>query len=327
MSANIKNITVPDAEKFTNPDITLKGEARAIVPFNKLETLWINTGTLCNLECEHCYIFSSPTNDDLQYFSLSELQTLLAEINTLKLGTHEIAFTGGEPFMNPQMCEMIDYALNKNFKVLVLSNATQPLQRAGVKRDLLKIQQKHGDNLTLRISLDHHSAKYHDKERGLGSFATALKGMEWLTQNGFNLNIASRSIWNESEQTARDKFAALITKHNYNIDANNGAELMLFPEMDIQVEVPEITTACWDILGLDPSSIMCATSRMVVHRKTDKNYKILPCTLIADDTSFEMGDNLQASLTANGGNFKDGAVKLNHHHCAKFCVLGGGSCG
>jgi hypothetical protein len=39
-----------------------------------------------------------------------------------------------------------------------------------------------------------------------------------------------------------------------------------------------------------------------------------------------MGATLAESLAADGGNFERGAVKLNHPHCAKFCVLGGGSC-
>jgi hypothetical protein len=53
---------------------------------------------------------------------------------------------------------------------------------------------------------------------------------------------------------------------------------------------------------------------------------VLPCTLLPYDGDFEMGSDLTSSLTANGGNFADGAVKLNHPHCSKFCVLGGASC-
>ena len=326
MLAYDKDITAIEAKKFSHPDITLKGEERAIVPLKKLETLWINTGTLCNIDCPHCYILSSPTNDDLQYFTLDELKKLVIEIKQLKLGTQEIAFTGGEPFMNPQMCQMLEHVLENGFKALILSNATQPLQRPNVKQSLLKINTKYGENLTLRISLDHHTAEYHDKERGLGNFNKALEGVDWLNENGFTLNIASRSIWGEEEMDARDAFHKLISQRGYNINAYSGAELIIFPEMDERVDVPEITTGCWDILGLDPSDMMCATSRMVVHRKTDDAYKILPCTLIAYDEAFEMGDSLAASLSVNEGNFKDGAVKLNHHHCAKFCVLGGGSC-
>ena len=51
------------------------------------------------------------------------------------------------------------------------------------------------------------------------------------------------------------------------MNADDPAQLVLFPEMDARADIPEITTACWGILGKSPADIMCATSRMVVHRK------------------------------------------------------------
>jgi hypothetical protein len=56
-----------DPAKFQDPDVTAKGETRASVYMTGLTTLWINTGTLCNLACASCYIESSPTNDALVY--------------------------------------------------------------------------------------------------------------------------------------------------------------------------------------------------------------------------------------------------------------------
>ena len=53
------------AEKFQDPQLTAKGERRAEVALNDPETLWFNTGTLCNIACESCYIESSPTKDAL----------------------------------------------------------------------------------------------------------------------------------------------------------------------------------------------------------------------------------------------------------------------
>ncbi len=96
--------------------------------------------------------------------------------------------------------------------------------------------------------------------------------------------------------------------------------------MDARVDVPEITTACWGILDISPNAMMCATSRMVVKRKGEDAPKVLPCTLLPYDEAFEMGTTLAQSLKADGGMFSDGAVKLCHPHCAKFCVLGGGAC-
>jgi hypothetical protein len=54
-----------DPAKFRDPAVTAKGETRATVALRALETLWFNTGTLCNLTCRNCYIESSPRNDRL----------------------------------------------------------------------------------------------------------------------------------------------------------------------------------------------------------------------------------------------------------------------
>jgi len=66
--------------KFENPKITAKGEKRASVGLSNPETLWFNTGTLCNITCERCYIESSPTNDRLVYISEAEVCDYLAQI-------------------------------------------------------------------------------------------------------------------------------------------------------------------------------------------------------------------------------------------------------
>ncbi len=324
------DMRVLDAErslrKFEDPDVTAKGEARAVVPLQKLETLWINTGTLCNITCVNCYIESSPGNDRLVYIKTDEVTPYLDEIMSLELGTGEIGFTGGEPFLNPQMIDMTRDALERGFKVLILTNAMQPMMRPRVKKGLLALQAEFGDKLSLRISLDHYSKKLHETERGEKTWDKALAGLDWLSKNGFEIAIAGRTCWNEDEVAARKGYADLIKAHGWDIDPADPIQLMLFPEMDETVDVPEITTGCWSILGLKPSAMMCASSRMIVKRKGEDTPLVLPCTLLPYDTAFEMAATLEGSLKADGGMFAAGAVKLCHPHCAKFCVLGGGSC-
>ncbi len=315
-----------DRAKFIDPDTTAKGQARAIVGLHHLETLWINTGTLCNITCKNCYIASSPTNDDLVYFSLDNAVSFFDELIALKLETPEIGFTGGEPFMNPQILEILEAALNRGFKVLVLSNAMQPMQRKRIKQGLLELKANYPDKLSLRISLDHYTKALHEVERGENTWEKAIDGLNWLTENEFSMAIAGRTCWGELDVNERAGYAELINQHGWPIDSNNHGQLILFPEMDEKVDVPEITTACWGILGKQPKDVMCATSRMVVHRKGADKPTVLPCTLLPYDSTFEMGEKLADSLKINGGNFANGAVKLNHPHCAKFCVLGGGSC-
>ena len=130
-----------EPQKFSDPDWTATRERRATVALDRLDTLWINTGTLCNITCQNCYIESSPSNDRLVYISAAEAAAYFDEIEAGGLGTREIGFTGGEPFMNPQLLAMVEDALRRGFEVLVLSNAMQPMQRPKVKRGLLDAQQ------------------------------------------------------------------------------------------------------------------------------------------------------------------------------------------
>lgn len=303
--------------KFQNPEFTAKGEPRATVALSDPQTLWFNTGTLCNITCANCYIESSPENDRLVYITADEVSTYLDQLEERAWGVREIGFTGGEPFMNPQMVEMARRCLDRGYEVLILTNAMRPMMRKSVKAGLVELQAAYGERLTLRISVDHWSQDLHDTERGAGTFEKTLEGMRWLRDNGLRMAVAGRTVWGESDAEARQGYAALFAREGFDIDATNHGMCVLFPEMDETVEVPEITTACWDILGKSPNSVMCASSRMVVKRKGAAGPTVLACTLLPYDAQFEMGETLAEA---------EGAVHLNHPHCAKFCVLGGASC-
>jgi hypothetical protein len=311
---------------FTSPDHTADGQPRARVALRALETLWFNTGTLCNIACAHCYIESSPRNDHLVYLGLADVRPFLDEIRTHDWPTREIGFTGGEPFMNPDMAAMAGLCLDRGFEVLILTNAMQPMQRPRVRQDLLALKERHGARLRLRISIDHFTARLHDEERGAGGFARTVEGLAWLAANGFALSIAGRLRWGDEEPDLRRGYAGLFRDIGVPIDADDPHALVLFPEMDETAPVPEITAACWGILGVSPDAMMCATSRMVVKGKGAARAAVLPCTLLPYEPAFRMGATLAEAARADGGNFERGAVKLNHPHCARFCVLGGGSC-
>jgi hypothetical protein len=312
--------------KFEDPDWTATREPRASVRLERLETLWINTGTLCNITCQNCYIESSPSNDRLAYITAAEAAAYFDEIEAGGLGTREIGFTGGEPFMNPQLVDMLGDALQRGFEVLVLSNAMQPMQRPKVKRGLLDLAARFSRRLTIRVSLDHYTQALHEAERGVRTWPRTIAGLDWLAQNGFRMAIAGRTCWNEGEDETRQGYARLIAERGWPVDPDDRSALVLLPEMDGKHDVPEITTRCWAILKKSPGDMMCASSRMVVKRQGAARPTVLPCTLIAYDPAFEMGSTLADAAEADGGMFTAGAVKLCHPHCSKFCVLGGGSC-
>ena len=304
-----------DPSKFQDPFVTAKGEKRAQVKLRALETLWFNTGTLCNLTCQHCYIESSPKNDRLVYLTAAEVAEYLDEIDTDALPTSLIGFTGGEPFMNPELPAMLEDVLSRGLVALVLTNAMKPMAKC--KPALLRLRERYGDRLTIRVSVDHYGRQVHELERGRRSWQPTIDGLIWLVRNGFSLNVASRQLSGEPETVIRAGFADLFAELDVAIDPDDPVALMVFPEMDPSADVPEITEACWGILGKSPEAVMCASSRMIVKRKGAAHPAVIACTLLPYDAHFELGRTLAEAA---------GPVPLNHQHCAKFCVLGGGAC-
>lgn len=295
--------------------ITGKGESRAYVDLIKLETLWFNTGTRCNLQCENCYIESSPTNDELLFITLKEVESYLNEIVELDLGTKNISFTGGEPFINKEMLPILKLCLERNYQVLILTNAYRAIDR--YFDDLAELNQNYPGKFSLRVSLDHYTAEIHDKERGKSTFTRTLNTIKKLTDLGLDLSIAGRSLAHESRVQALAGYQNLLDEYDIDLDVSTGENIVIFPEMSSSKDVPEITTACWDILNVHPDQQMCSSERMVVKRKGSDEPVVLPCTLIAYDEQFELGKTLKESFQR---------VYLNHPYCAQFCVLGGASC-
>jgi len=298
--------------KFKDQKVTADGSNRAFIEARNIKTLWFNTGTLCNIECKNCYIESSPKNDSLAYLTFDEVKSFIDEAIDKNLGTNEIGFTGGEPFMNKDIMKMIAYSLRKDLKVLVLSNAMKPMLNRS--KELIKLNHS---NLTIRVSIDHYEKEKHEEIRGKNTYDVMLQGLKWLNENNFNYTLATRLLWNEKEEDLRRNFGTFIKNNNLRLDINSPKELVTFAEMDEKIDTPEITTSCWDILNKDPNDIMCSWSRMVVRKKNSKNPSVIACTLLPYADEFDLGDTLTNSLQK---------IYLNHKHCSKFCVLGGSSC-
>lgn len=303
--------------KFENDYFTADGSDRAEVSLSRPATLWFNTGTLCNIACQNCYIESTPTNDRLEFISADEVSDYLFQLREREWGVKQIGFTGGEPFMNPEIIEILERCLAEGYEVLVLTNAMRPMMRPRVQQGLINIQKKWGEKFCIRVSLDHYTQTRHDSERGRGTFAISLLGMDWLKNHGIKMAVAGRTIWGEDEKKCREGFAQLFKAKNYNIDAYDPTSTVLFPEIDPNVSVPEITTACWKILDVNPNDMMCASSRMVIKRKGANSPTVVACTLLPYDPKFDLGSRLEDA---------ENSVRLNHPYCAQFCVLGGASC-
>jgi hypothetical protein len=136
-------------------------------------------------------------------------------------------------------------------------------------------------------------------------------------ENKFHTSVAGRSLKKETSDVVLNCYQALFNDHGIHLKLEHGENIVIFPEMDQRLDVPEITVGCWDILNKKPSDQMCSSERMIVKKKDESHLTVMPCTLLAYDEQFELGKNLKDSSRT---------VQLNHRFCAEFCVLGGASC-
>jgi hypothetical protein len=247
---------------------------------------------------------STPTNDALAYMPLAAFEALLRELPS---SLAEIGFTGGEPFMNPDILAMLDTALRAGKSVLVLTNAMRPMQRH--EAALAALIGAYPGRLAVRVSVDHYRPDRHDALRGRNSFGPTLAGLRFLARAGAKISVASRTPWGETEAMMRAGFGRLFAAEGLAIDAETPADLILFPEMDFSSPAENVTRAAVEAVPAE-KPLMCATSRMVVLRKGDVGPVMTPCTLLPN-----------RDLGA-----WDEAVRLDHPHCAQFCVYGGASC-
>jgi AdoMet-dependent heme synthase len=151
-------------------------------PLVALDTLWFQVaGTVCNIQCRHCFISSSPTNHSHEMMRLATVRGFLAE--AAALGVKEYYFTGGEPFLNRELPEMLEATLAQG-PATVLTNAL--LIRPETARSLRNLADASDYSLDVRVSIDGWDAATNDPIRGEGTFGRILAGVAHLAEAGLN---------------------------------------------------------------------------------------------------------------------------------------------
>jgi MoaA/NifB/PqqE/SkfB family radical SAM enzyme len=149
---------------------------------NFQKKLWVYTNYDCNLNCTYCVAESSPKSDR-RALSLDFVMRLLDE--AYALGFEQIYFTGGEPFILPDIYPMLAYSC-AHFQTTVLTNA---MLIQGKRLEKLKAIQS--ERLTIQVSLDSHRPEGHDPYRGRGSWLKTMHGLEILLESGFQVRLTS----------------------------------------------------------------------------------------------------------------------------------------
>ncbi len=259
-----------------------------MIDLASLDQLWFQVaGTRCNLTCHHCFISCSPKNDSFGFLSLHDVQRRLEE--SVSHGVREYYFTGGEPFLNPEMTEILIAALQFG-PATVLTNATV-LKDDWLKR-LAQAEQGSRFSLEFRVSIDGFSSETNDPIRGEGTFDRALAGIIKLVEHGFLPIITAARTWPE-EEDARviGEFTAMLRREGY-----CRPRLKLLPVLQLGAEEQRtcgyreserITAAM--MVDFDRSQLLCHSARVV----TDRG--VCVCPILIESPDALLGDSLEAS--------------------------------
>jgi sulfatase maturation enzyme AslB (radical SAM superfamily) len=288
---------------------THSGEPRGYIDAQKLQELWIHTGTACNLACPFCLEGSKPGDDRLNVVKFEDVQPYIDE--AVDLGVERFSFTGGEPFVARDLIQILEYASSLR-PCFVLTNGTEPLLQRATQLQRLK-QQPYAT--AFRVSLDYPDAQRHDAGRGPGSFAAALRGLKLLLNEGFDVSIARQQTAHEDSAAVELQFRELLAAQR--IPALPFTAFPDFSTPGVALATPEITEGCMERYpsAESRSHFMCAYSRMLVKR--EGRMRVYACTLVDDSPAYDLGATLGESLAQR--------VMLGHHRCFS-CYRFGASC-
>jgi sulfatase maturation enzyme AslB (radical SAM superfamily) len=275
-------VSAPSSTRPTNP-------AAPQVQLSSLDTLWFQVGgTVCNLACSHCFVSCSPTNHTHEMMSLAEIVPFLEE--GARLGVKEFYFTGGEPFLNPEMEAILAQALEFG-PATVLTNGLL-LDEARCRR-LRSLAEPSPYSLDFRVSMDGYDSATNDPIRGDGTFSRILAGIANLAAAGLNPVITVTEVYDDNgSASGKQRFFQLLT--DLGIDK---PRLKILPIFQIGAEA-ERGGAYQDwqrlregeVVEGDLDHLQCNSCRMV----TDLGVWV--CPILVNEPGGRMGERLADTL-------------------------------
>jgi MoaA/NifB/PqqE/SkfB family radical SAM enzyme len=202
--------------------------------------LWIYTNYDCNLRCRYCVARSSP-NTPRRAIGFANVQRLIDE--AAQLGFVQAFFTGGEPFLLPDIYDMLAYA-SARVQTTVLTNAM--LLHGSRLEKLVAVA---NDRLIVQVSLDGGRAEDHDAYRGAGSWARAVEGIRQLQAHGFRVRLGTTETPTNSTHLSQlcefhrslgipdeDHFVRPLAKRGYSTEGLELSMANLVPEVTVNLD-------------------------------------------------------------------------------------------
>lgn len=144
--------------------------------------LWMYTNFDCNLACDYCCVRSSP-RAERRALGLDRIRQLADE--AVGAGVRELVLTGGEPFLLPDIDELVKACTS----VLPTTLLTNGMLLHGRRLDRLRRMDR--EQLALQISIDSPTPALHDSHRGAGSWTRAIDGIHTAQAEGFRVRVAA----------------------------------------------------------------------------------------------------------------------------------------
>jgi AdoMet-dependent heme synthase len=260
-----------------------------LVPIDHLDALWFQVGgTRCNLACTHCFISCSPHNRSFGFLSLADVQRRLEE--SVPLGVKEYYFTGGEPFLHPDMTDILIETLRFG-PATVLTNGTVLKDEWLVRLSDAEVASRY--SLEFRVSIDGCSPEMNDPIRGAGTFARAMRGVQQLLKHGFLPIITAARVWPpEKDRETIAQFIRVLQQHSY-----TRPRLKILPTLQLGAEeqrthgyLPGERVTAERLDGYDLQQLVCHSSRTV----TDRGVHVCPILIESPDSL--LGQTLDGSL-------------------------------
>jgi MoaA/NifB/PqqE/SkfB family radical SAM enzyme len=227
------------------------------VPFRGLRTLWFQvTGTLCNLVCRHCFNSSGPRDPWLESLDIGTVRRYIAEAEAL--GVREFYFTGGEPFMHPDLIGMVEEALAVA-PVTILTNGTLIDETLATR--LTHIAAAAAYSLEIRISLDAPTAEENDAVRGHGSFAAALRAVRLLANQGLYPIVTATEVLDPSPEGLYGRLRARLIE--VGVKRPRIKILPVLPMGRCAGREADRTVTVDDLEGFDLTRLQCTETRVV----------------------------------------------------------------
>lgn len=282
---DLEVLDAPPAKSAPDARASFGATDAPTAPLEALDQLWFQvSGTVCNLRCKHCFISCSPDNHSFWFMDRGQVGESLRE--SVRLRVKEYYFTGGEPFMNPEMEGILADTLQLG-PATVLTNATlMPRERA---ERLARLAEQSRYTLEMRVSLDGITPEMNDAIRGEGAFARCVEGIESLVDAGFLPIITCMRSWPEHEtERYLEGFRELLAELGY-----HRARIKIIPPLLIGEEAKrsraydETERVSHEMLhGFDLSTLLCSRARLVTTRG------VYTCPILLESPSARLGDTL-----------------------------------